>query len=47
MDCFYVGRLHGTEGAVWQYTALDVGSAYCWAELHTGSIKHPESRWTS
>src|SRR5260370_42090597 len=25
MDCFYVGRLHGTKGAVWQYTALDVG----------------------
>jgi transposase InsO family protein len=47
MDCFYVGRLQGTPGAVWQYTALDVGSAYCWAELHTSSIKHPESRWTS
>jgi transposase InsO family protein len=47
MDCFYVGRLHATKGAVWQYTAIDVGSAYCWAQLHTGSVKHPESRWTS
>jgi transposase InsO family protein len=32
---------------VWQYTAIDVGSAYCWAELRTSSVKHPESRWTS
>ena len=47
MDCFYVGRLTGTKSAVWQYTAIDVGSAYCWAELPTGSVKHPESRWTS
>jgi len=47
MDCFYVGRLTGTKGAVWQYTSLDVGSAWCWAELHTSSVKHPESRRTS
>ena len=47
MDCFYVGRLQGTKGAVWQYTAIDVGSAYCWAELRAGSVKHSESRWTS
>jgi transposase InsO family protein len=47
MDCFYVGRLHGTKGAVWQYTAIDVASSYGWAELHTDSIKHPSSRWTS
>ena len=47
MDCFYVGRLTGTKGAVWQYTAIDVASSYGWAELHSGSIKHPSSRWTS
>jgi transposase InsO family protein len=47
MDCFYVGRLSGRTGAVWQYTALDVGSAWCWAELHASSPKHPESRRTS
>ena len=43
----YVGRLQGTKGAVWQYTAIDVGSAYRWAELRAGSVKHPQSRWTS
>ena len=33
-DCFRVGRLSDTRGVVWQYTAIDVGSAYGWAELH-------------
>jgi hypothetical protein len=33
MDCFFIGRLSGAKGAVWQYTAIDVGSAYGWAEL--------------
>jgi transposase InsO family protein len=32
-DCFYVGRLHGTRGAVWQLTAIDVASSYAWADL--------------
>jgi transposase InsO family protein len=32
-DCFYVGRLHGTRGAVWQLTAIDVASSYGWADL--------------
>ena len=40
MDCFYVGRLSGTKGVVWQYTAIDVHSGYAWAELHT-SEKNP------
>ena len=35
MDCFFIGRLSGAKGAVWQYTAIDVGSAHCWAELHS------------
>ena len=35
LDCFYVGRLSGTKGTVWQYTAIDVASAYGWAELRT------------
>ena len=26
MDCFYVGRLQGVKGTVWQYTAIDVAS---------------------
>lgn len=33
MDCFFVGRLHGTSGAVWQLTAIDTYSSYAWAEL--------------
>ena len=31
MDCFFIGRLAGTKGSVWQYTAIDVASAYTWA----------------
>ncbi len=26
-DCFFIGRLSGSKGAVWQYTAIDVASA--------------------
>ena len=33
MDCFYVGRLRGTAGAVWQLTAIDVASSFAWVEL--------------
>ena len=33
IDCFYVGRLRGTEGRVWQLTAIDVASSFGWAEL--------------
>jgi transposase InsO family protein len=32
IDCFYVGRLKGTEGAIWQLTAIDVASSYAWAD---------------
>ena len=46
MDCFCIGRLSGTTGTVWQYTAIDVASAYTWAELHT-STRAPLARWTS
>ncbi len=34
LDCFAVGRLSGTKGRVWQYTAIDVASAFTWADLH-------------
>ncbi len=30
IDCFYVGRLKGTEGAIWQFTAIDIASSYAW-----------------
>jgi len=46
MDCFYIGRLSGVKGTVWQYTAIDVGSASTWAELHT-TDRNPSARWTS
>ncbi len=34
LDCFHIGRLTGTRGRVWQYTAIDVRSSFVWAELH-------------
>jgi transposase InsO family protein len=45
IDCFYVGRLRGTAGAIWQLTAIDVYSSYAWAELviekaHTVSARN-------
>jgi transposase len=45
IDCFYVGRLHDTQGAIWQLTAIDVCSSYAWAELvvekgHTVSARN-------
>jgi transposase InsO family protein len=46
MDCFSIGRLSGTKGVVWQYTAIDVASAYTWAELHL-TPKNPSAQWTS
>jgi transposase InsO family protein len=45
LDCFYVGRLSGTKGTVWQYTAIDVASAYAWAQLRT-SERNPRARHT-
>jgi len=42
VDCFYIGRLSGTKGAVWQYTAIDLNSSFAWAELHT-SPKNPRA----
>jgi transposase InsO family protein len=43
MDCFFIGRLSGSKGSVWQYTAIDVASGYTWAELHS-SERNPRSR---
>lgn len=43
LDCFFVGRLSGTRGTVWQYTAIDVASGFAWAELET-SPKNPCAR---
>jgi hypothetical protein len=45
LDCVYVSRLSGTKGTVWQHTAIDVASAYAWAELKT-SKRNPRTRHT-
>jgi len=46
MDCFCIGRLSGAKGTAWQYTAIDVASSYCWAEIHL-SPKNAQARFTS
>jgi transposase InsO family protein len=45
LDCFYVGRLSGTKGTVWQYSAIDVASSFAWAQLRT-SQRNPRARHT-
>jgi transposase len=47
MDCFSVGRLRGTEGTVWQLTAIDVRSSYGWAELVVCPSGNPSAAQTS
>jgi transposase InsO family protein/transposase-like protein len=46
MDCFCIGRITGTKGTLWQYSAIDVASSYLWAELHA-TAKNPSAKWTS
>lgn len=46
VDCFRIGRLSKMEGVLWQYTAIDVASAYAWAELHV-SPRNPSAKWTT
>jgi transposase InsO family protein len=41
-----IGRLQGTKGTVWQYTAIDVASAYTWATLQV-TRRNPSAQWTS
>jgi transposase InsO family protein len=43
-DCFHVGRLAGTAGRVWQYTAIDLASSYVWAELATTPLNPSAAR---
>lgn len=47
MDCFYVGRLKRTEGAIWQLTAIDVYSSFAWAELVRCPTGQPSQDQTS
>jgi transposase InsO family protein len=46
LDCCCIGRLSGTKGTVWQYTAIDVASAYAWATLQV-TRRNPSAVWTS
>jgi Integrase core domain len=46
-DCFFVGRLKGTDGAVWQLTAIDCYSSYAWAELVVCREGNPSAKQTS
>jgi transposase InsO family protein len=46
-DCFYVGRLRGTAGAVWQLTAIDCSSSFAWAELVVCENDNPHAKQTS
>ena len=46
LDCFYIGRLSGSKGTVWQYTAIDVCSGYAWAELRS-SARNPRAEGCS
>jgi transposase InsO family protein len=47
IDCFFVGRLHGTKGTVWQLTAIDVRSSFAWAELVRCPSGQPGTAQTS
>jgi transposase InsO family protein len=46
-DCFFVGRLRGIEGAVWQLTAIDCYSSFAWAELVVCREGNPSAKQTS
>jgi len=46
-DCFYVGHLKGTSGAVWQLTAIDCYSSFAWAELVVCRNDNPHAKQTS
>ncbi len=45
LDCFYLGRLEGSRGRSWQYTATDVVSGFLWAKLHN-TPQNPAPRFT-
>jgi transposase InsO family protein len=47
IDCFYVGRLKKTNGAIWQLTAIDIASSFAWAELVVCPNDNPTAHQTS
>jgi transposase InsO family protein len=46
MDCFFVGRLSDTKGAVWQITAIDTYSSYAWTDLVRCKTAGPATQHT-
>jgi transposase InsO family protein len=47
VDSFFGGRLQGTKGVVWPLSAIDVASAFAWAELVRCPSGHPTGEQTS
>jgi transposase InsO family protein len=47
IDCFFVGRLHGTRGPIWQITAIDTYSSFAWADLVVTPAAGPTVEQTS
>jgi transposase InsO family protein len=47
IDCFFVGRLHGSKGPVWQITAIDTYSSFAWADLLVTPAAGPTVEQTS
>lgn len=43
LDFFYIGRLSGTQGRCWQYTAIDVASSFVWAGVRVSPL-NPDVR---
>jgi transposase len=46
IDCFYVGRLSETKGAVWQITAIDTYSSYTWVDLVRAPVSGVQAEHT-
>jgi len=46
IDCFHIGRLSGSKGRAWQYSAIDVASSFVWAEVHMTEL-NPSAKYTS
>jgi transposase len=47
IDCFFVGRLKGTKGPIWQITAIDTYSSFAWADLIVCPTGEPGVKDTS
>ena len=47
IDCFFVGRLSDTKGAVWQITAIDTYSSYAWTDLVRAPTQGPTVNHTT